>query len=300
MEAQLAQAKGAVSVFGHWQTKLSETPVQLARPFVDMALARIKRWALEFPNEGSLAEEIYEVPTVLASMNCVVSSRGRFEVISISPNPSNVGIAATANHALKLNLDELKNAFGGLVAVHADKDDVPDDSCWIDSINPKQAQFGNYPFIVRSRTKNEQFSKLYSKSLSPIEGRNSNIYGVALKMWRSVNSDNLNELPWEGGFALRYPSNLGKIYLYAAGFRSLPGLSTEKKIEDAMNNYSGHMYVQKFIHPMRSPIGGENMVFKLYFGFFPRSGYRYLGGVWMSRKGYLVHGTPETTFGPLE
>lgn len=167
-------------VIGKWKTNLSSLPVYVARPTIEWATAKIRRWVEDFPAEGTLVESLYGVPSILASINCVVDKDNHHHLISISPNPSNIGIATLADGRLKDGINYWLSLYKGLRAVHNNEDDVPDDSLWISHIRAKEASFGAIPFIVRSRVPYAGINGFREKSLSPVTGGRSNYYGVAM------------------------------------------------------------------------------------------------------------------------
>jgi hypothetical protein len=176
-----------------------------------------------------------------------------------------------------------------------------DDYLWIETIDLPEV-FRQSPdkqdlLLIRNPEFDSTHNTLSRRSVSSILKRNSNAYGEALNLWTKVDFGHTDKLPWQKGFALKPLAKTKtqfNLYRPAPG----PGLISEEKIENIIKSRT--CYVQNFIHPMDSPIANEKMIYKIYFAYdlFTKE-YRYLGGLWLSRANYRIHGTPETTFGKL-
>lgn len=297
--AEVSDPKRHVRI-GQWETAVSCETEKIAQSSVQTALSVIRRWSKVFPYEKNGSRLQYGVPSIIASMNCVADSSGGLKVISISGNPSSVGIACVANERFKYRLSEWMSwQYSGLQAVYSSLDEIPDDKIWIKPVSIEEAKDSDCPMIIRSKKYDPDLMPIRQRSLTPAVRKNDNAYGIEMKLWKEVSYADLETLPWNSGFALRSMSNLGRIYLYNPGLRGQPGISSDVKIERILTP-GAKMYLQEFVKPMENHSPERLMVYKLFFGYDRKDkAYVCLGGVWMARENYLIHGTPETIYGPL-
>lgn len=278
---------------GSWQTMSSTNSLSLPKQAKSKAFEVINNYAQNFPEEAVWVQENHQVPSLILSMNCVF--RGDFSVYSISQNPKNLGLAVMLNLELKTELEKVKSSWPKIYATTHPQ--FQDDYLWIETLDISEA--ANKPGLLLIRNPEFNFNPEYfsGRSVNSILRRNSNAYGEALNLWTRVNAGYAEELPWQKGFALK-PLTRVKSQFNLYHSRQGPGLISESRVESLIDNRS--FFLQKFINPMDSPITGEKMVFKIYFAYdVVKKEYRYLGGLWLSRANYRIHGTPETTFGKL-
>lgn len=282
---------------GIWKTRATAHSLNLPKQAKEQAMEIIANYVDHFPAESVWVQDKYKVPTLLLGINCTFKSH--LNVYSISQNPKNIGIATIINPEFKAALAKVKYSWPEVKATSHPQ--FQDDYLWIKTIDLPDVfkQSGNQKdlILIRNPEFNPEQNTLSQRSVTSILKRNSNAYGEILNLWNRVDFGNSEKLPWEKGFALKPLAKTKtsfNLYRPASG----PGLISEEKIDNIISNRT--CYVQNFIQPMDSPIAGEKMIYKIYFAYdlFTKE-YRYLGGLWLSRANYRIHGTPETTFGKL-
>lgn len=282
---------------GSWRTKGTAHSLTLPKQAKEQAVALIGEYVKNFPAEDVWVQEKFKIPSLLLSINCAFKSN--LNVYSISQNPKNLGIAVTVNPELKAALGKAQFTWPKVKALIHPL--YQDDYLWIETMSLeevlKQSLNQHDLILIRNPEFNLNHSTLNKRSITSIAKRNSNAYGESLGLWDKVDFGNSEKLPWQKGFALKpLAKTKPQFNLYRP--TSGPGLISEDRVEEIIGNRT--CYVQHFINPMDSPIAGEKMIYKIYFAYdLFRKEYRYLGGVWLSRANYRIHGTPETTFGKL-
>lgn len=297
MEVKTMEVKTHETKVGNWTTKSTAYSLTLPKQAKEQAMEVINEYLKHFPAETAWVQEKFRVPSLLLSMNCTF--RSHLNVYSISQNPKNLGIAVSINPELKAALGRVQFTWPEIKATSHPQ--FQDDYLWIKTVDLSEVfkQPGNKQdlILIRNPEFNPEYNTLSQRSITSLIKRNSNAYGEVLNLWSRVDFGNKEKLPWQKGFALK---PLAKIKSQFNLYRPMPGagLISEEKIESIISHRT--CYVQNFITPMDSPIVGEKMIYKIYFAYdiFTKE-YRYLGGLWLSRANYRIHGTPETTFGKL-
>lgn len=282
---------------GNWKTRSTTHSLTLPKQAKEQSLEIINEYVKDFPTEEVWVQEKFRVPSLLLSMNCTFKSN--LNVYSISQNPKNLGIAVTVNPELKAALGKTHYTWPKIKAIAHPL--YQDDYLWIETIRLEEALRQPYDkqdlILIRNPEFNPTHNTLNKRSITSIIKRSSNAYGETLNLWNKVDFGNSEKLPWQKGFALKplaKTKSQFNLYRPTPG----PGLIKEERIEEIISNRT--CYVQNFINPMDSPITGEKMIYKIFFAYdIFRKEYRYLGGLWLSRANYRIHGTPETTFGKL-
>lgn len=282
---------------GNWKTRGTAHSLTLPKQAKEQAMEIINEYVKHFPVEDVWVQEKFQVPSLLLSMNCAF--KNNLNVYSISQNPKNLGIGITVNSDLKAALGKVQYTWPKIKAIIHPL--YQDDYLWIETIKLEDVLKQPYDqqdfILIRNPEFNSTHNTLNRRSITSITKRNSNAYGEELNLWTKVEFGHSEQLPWQKGFALKpLAKTKPQFNLYRP--MSGPGLISEERIEEIVSNRS--CYVQNFINPMSSPINGEKMIYKIFFAYdFFRKEYRYLGGLWLSRANYRIHGTPETTFGKL-
>lgn len=266
-----------------------KSPENSARKILD----KFSYFCQKGPDENVWIQDFF-VPSVLISFNCVYD--GDLKVYSVDTDPKNLGIATLANKELKNKLQETVTTWPSFV-VTSDSS-FKDDYLWTNTIDRKDVgKQKNKMILFRGKDMGKECAAFARQSGSVLFKRNSNAYGVELGLWEKVSYADLDTLPWNQGFALKSitsSSNPFNIYL---PFK-YNGAIKENRVVERLSVQD--MYLQDFIKPMKSENTGEMMIYKLFFAYdFGENMYKYLGGIWLSRDNYRIHGTPETTFGPL-
>lgn len=282
---------------GNWKTKISSHSLRLPKAAKEEALESIKQYVSGFPEEDVLVWNKFNVPSLLLSMNCTFQTS--LNIYSISQNPKNLGIAVNINDHLKALLKKTQATWPVIKAVFHPQ--FQDDHIWIDVIQEEElgklSDSRKELLLLRNPYFDERYEYLRQRSVTCIFKRNQNSYGEKMNLWKRVGLGSLPEDMWNKGFALK-PLAKTRSSFNIYNRSQYKGLISESRAEELLENRS--LYVQNFISPMKSVVNKEKMVYKIYFAFNPiKKEYIYLGGMWLSRDSYRVHGTPETTFGKL-
>lgn len=298
METLANLAVKSVNING-WQVKICQNPEFVSPKIEDDArllLDKFNQYCQLHADENVWIQD-FGISSVLTSVNCTYDEKG-LKIYSIDLDPKNLGVASMVNKELKKKLYTTLNTWPSFV-VTSDPS-FRDDFVWADGkIINKEDLSGQKNKMVLFRGKNigKEYTSFARQSASVLFKRNSNAYGIELGLWKKVSYADLDTLPWNQGFALKSitsPHNPFNIYL---PFK-YDGAINEARIIDKMSGQD--MYLQDFIKPMKSENNGEMMIYKIFFAYnFQTDMYDYLGGIWLSRDNYRIHGTPETTFGPI-
>lgn len=277
-----------------WQVKISRDAESVPSKLEDDLRYLLDRFNQNYHDEGAWIQDL-GIPSVLVSVNCTYDEG--LKVFSIDTDPKNLGIASVVNKDLKQKLQNVLQSWPRFVVTN-DKS-FKDDYLWTDKLIDKSEASGHKSKLILFRGKEigKDMAGFSRQAASVLFKRNSNSYGVPLGLWKKIGYSDLEKLPWNSGFALKTMTaseNPFNIYLpFKYGGAINEGRVTEKlSMQD--------MYLQEFIKPMKSQVTGEMMIYKVFFAYdFGKNMYDYLGGVWLSRDNYRIHGTPETTFGPI-
>lgn len=282
-----------------WQVQIcqeGEIVPQVIEGEARSLLDKFNQYCQRHADEGVWIQD-FGAPSVLVGLNCTYDEKG-LKVYSIDLDPKNLGIASVVNRELRKKLQKTLTTWPSF-AVTNDLS-FRDDSLWaagkiIDIGDVGQNK--NKMILFRGKDIKKEYTSFARQSGSVLFKRNSNAYGLELGLWKKVTYADLDALPWNQGFALKSitsPSNPFNIYL---PFKYNGAISENRIIEKLSVQ---DMYLQDFIKPMRSENTGDMMMYKLFFAYnFEKDIYDYLSGIWLSRNNYRIHGTPETTFGPI-
>lgn len=301
-------------------------------PAAAVAQARdfLAKWERIYPAGstwvGNKSQSGIGKPSLFVRFDCMWDGT-TLGICEVEERPCGMGATGYLNPAFKEVLSHLRSKWPAFSWVK-DPDRTTDDELWLgpgltlaEALERKEKD-PEALFLVRSRPEKAQYYTLEARAVSSVSMEGRKAYGEELGLWKRSQL-----VRGEGLWAEQYlePSLSGscvakppigtrardiRAYVAPHDRQRLVHTKSERnvrEIERMARNYT-HIFVQRLIPPMNfdhlSSVEGyetHNGIYRMYFGYDPEvRTWTPMGGMWAaSNKSVIVHGTPETVFGPL-
>jgi hypothetical protein len=310
MESFLGKPVKQVKLQDGWVTNCCEKKRVIRRESLDPVDPLIRRWIKCFPKENTFVQNFYGVPSLIIAIDCVIDEdekNRRFGLYEIDEKPDGIGFASLLDESFRERLrDQLSWWYSSSVIVlNSPSRHGCDDYLWTKTTsNPRELSDHSLSIIRAEPDEIGKLNGFEGRSASSLIQNGSKCYGVELGLWEEVTLSDLEKLdPWPESFVLKpcRGNNSHDVMIWKRNGRHHrnEGISSENQIKNKL--FQQHkMYKQGFIEPLREKEEGWNTVYRIFCAYDVHlNRYAALGGLWISRKSYKVHVTPDSVIGPL-
>lgn len=266
-------------------------------------------WEREFPWENTWVRRETGKPSLIVRLDLSVQADGSLGIYEIEERPAGLGVSCSLNSNFRARffalVEKWRSNFGPMTVVVSNRRTSGDDFVLQDMVGIKVVkglpteETQNHLFLVRAEPEESEYWDLASRSISSVKAKGDKSYGPALGFWERI--QNLRQLPWNEGFALkpRQGSKTHGLYLWHPS--KIRGTSTRTRIEQAIESGSTY-YVQKWIPPETHNFLPEKhfLIRRVFWGWDPEGNWTYLGGMWNARPNTIIHGASDAIFGPAD
>lgn len=316
---------------GKWNVKISPHTYVLGESIIEQAYSFVKDCIPYLPqNEKTWIQTNWGVSTLLIRLDCsiinpilddtttgvTVVKEGELKIYELEPRPSGFGITRWFNPKFKLLFDELMAKWPYFETLISPNRIYCDDvECLNECKNPKESEV---LLLIRAEPEEKDFHRYISRSIAPVREKGNKAYGLpeGMDLWRIIHPEELepgNKI-WKKPFCVKpdgskaegvlmWHPNLSEEYKEwkprNRKERKNIGIASQKKIIDTIQKY-GVMYHQEFIPPMFDKESGQWYIFRIFFGYDPiEKLWKYLGGFWVRRRNFVIHGASDSMHGPV-
>lgn len=293
---------------------------------IEHMLRLLREWPEHFPiTQPTWVSQQLGVPTILMRFDCVLDAeRQRVNVFELEERPEGMGLSTLVHDRLPTQhgfierirelLREWQTKLGPIIFLESPhRKRLSDDAYFAHYFGLEYARGTPQPngvlYYVRADRHDEPFYQYAPRSLSTIKDEGAKAYGIGLGLWDRC-PDDLHDLPWDTGFALKQPqcSRFDGTYLYHKDHRRHGVAATESRARNELirdGYYRRFTFCQEWIEPEIPTFMPAELKWKLmrrfFFGFSPvKQAWIPLGGCWLARnKNVRMHGASDALFGPL-
>ncbi len=307
---------------GSWEAHFSTETEVVPAHAVSTLLDIIRQWQEVFPLANTWVGREFGVASLFIRLDFVIRD-GKVWVYEVEDRPCGFGFTARMNPFFAERAEAMRRKWPKIRWVSSQFRQTDDEPFFGPPLSLDEALNGNYPhLLVRSRPGEVEYHPLEHRSISTVSEEGNKRYGVPLGWWGLVTAKQDEDGAWFLDPPLAGPCVVkpvrGTRAMLVKVFYPNPNPKDRKprtdiitgggEIENAdrlarlvAKQPGQQMCVQRFIPPMRLPHQpNKNSIYRLMFGFDPTNGrWSPLGGTWNALDRLVVHGTPDTIFGPL-
>jgi hypothetical protein len=307
---------------GGWEANFSPVIETVTQRVVTSLLDIIHKWQGIFPLADTWVGEEYKIPSLFVRLDFVIHD-GKVWVYEIEDRPCGLGFTSAINEFFAERALAMKTKWPKIRWVKSAFRETDDEPFFGPPLSLEDALEGDYPhLLVRSRPEEVAYHPLERRSVSTVSQEGNKRYGAALKWWDIVTAHQNEDGTWYLDSPLQGPCVVKPVQgtrarlvmvhypnpnadtkqlqtdIITGGGEIRSAKSLVKAIVQQPNR---QMCVQPFIPPMRLPHQPHlNTIYRFMFGFDPTCRkWVPLGGTWNALNRLIVHGTPDTIFGPL-
>lgn len=302
-----------------WTHKWDKTPFRLPMSVYLQAEKALKGFLAVRTIERTWIERMYGVPSWMLRVEGVLRPDGTFCPFEVEDRPAGIGMLKKYMdpEGLKLHFEE----WPDVSVVRSDSRNGIDDPSWgAPVISLEEALARGNLVLVRAPPEEERFHLLMNQSVSTIALEGDKSYGRQMGWWIEVSRSTaslkdilllaraqaLVSKPFIGtrtrGVHVYIPSHLVDLY-QLQNFHDVGGWDTLKK--QVMGRQG--CFLQPFVLPMQFSWRPKNErgIIRIYFRYSKKLRKYVLlegcPGFWNTRPQHvIIHGTPDSCFGPLE
>ena len=283
-----------------WEITHSRDSLELTERHVRQLTDTAQEWAELFPGRTWVQSE-YGVPSLIIRPDCTVDEDGNLRFYEVEERPAGIGVTSHLNPRFAERLNDVRRSWPDFKAVVSEERESYDDDLWLEVSPLSEVVDSEELVLVRAEPTEAAFHQLESRSVSSIQHKGDKHYGVALGWWSKVRAEEFEELPWDGeGFTLKplQGSKTRDVYIWSP--KRFRGTVTRTKIRKVLEE-RGEMFCQPLHRPIET---GDptypHMIYRIFMGFNPETRqFEVMGGLWMARNNYKVHGARDSVLGPL-
>lgn len=298
---------------GMWNFAFENTPLIMSPQEVGCLLDAIQKWEHVFGDEGNAARRVFGKPALLIRMDYALSPDNEVGIYEVEERPCGLGMGQQFHPYF---WECFRKLFGRWsretpieVVISPHRKESCDDVHWAEALSipvhhtPDVSLEGPL-YWVRADPWERSYFRVIPASLTTISMEGNKEYGKTLGWWNDV-PENLEELPWEEGFALK-PKQGSRCNVLlvkkSRDAREYMGLHTRKRAEDDIKNGT-YAYYQRWIH-FEQPafLPGHSMFRRVFFGWDPlENQWVCMGGFYNARPRFQarLHGATDAVFGPI-
>ncbi len=309
MESFLGKPVKQVKLQGKWVANCCDKKRTIRRESLDPVDPLVRRWIKYFPKENTFVQNFDGVPSLISAIDCVIDEsvgNRRFGLYEIDEKPAGIGLASLLDESFRDRLKDISSWWysSNIIVLNSPSRHGSDDDLWTKTTSDPRKLSDHSLSIIRAEP--DEIGKLNGfegRSASSLMQNGSKCYGVELGLWEEVTLSDLEKFePWPESFVLKpcrgTDSHDIMIWKRNGHHYRNEGISSESQIKNKLFLYH-KMYKQGFIEPLRDE-EGWNTVYRIFCAYDVHLGrYAALGGLWISRKSYKVHVTPDSVIGPL-
>ncbi len=269
----------------------------------------ISPWEKHFPREETWVWQNVGKPSLLIRVDMAFQKDGSCGIYEIEERPAGMGVAVEISpafhHRLRTLYHAWTEAYGRLAIVVSSKRSNGDDELLCEHLGvdvwrglPPAVDGSLY--FVRAEPHEVEYHQLGARSVTTLRTEGDKRYGVPLGLWRRI-PDNLDDLPWQSGFALKpkQGSKMRNVYLWHP---SRPkGTETKGKLRKVIQDKKVY-YIQDWISPETPEFlpKGYFLIRRIFWGWHPgKKQWICLGGLWNARPNVRLHGATDAIFGEV-
>jgi hypothetical protein len=325
------QPTGCAEVHGNaasiWTANVSNVVETVPQSAVQSLLGIIKKWQRLFPLANTWVGRQFGVPSLFVRADFVLHN-GEARIYEIEDRPCGFGVATQINPFFFERATAIRQKWPEIRWVKSDYRVTDDEPFFGPPLTLEEAMAQvTAKVLVRSRPEESKYHVLEDRSVSTVSKEGDKRYGIPLGLWHPVTAK--VEEGYDGrssSFYLDPPLTEPCVLKPTQGTRAKlvkvfyphPHPQNKKPRTDVITGGGEiesigrltklvskqpcrQMFCQRFIPPMRFPHQSDkNGIYRLMFGFDPSTwDWKPLGGLWNALDRLVVHGTEETTLGPL-
>ena len=285
---------------GTWEITTLKREEVLSKGIQKQAIDLTDKWINVFPKESTWIQQNYGIPSLLVRFDGI-DDNGILRTYEIEDRPAGIGHTNLINPDFKQRLSKLRETWPEFDVAISPLRDPADDKLWCNVVDKNSA---TGLVFVRAEPEEMQFRELQSRSVSTIATEGDKSYGVALGLWKFIDSP--TQFPRRRSFVLKaLQSSKGRnMAFYDVRSRPGPGNVKMKNAEKLLIEQvatKGGMYIQELIPPMQSGIDlYPFMIYRFFLGYdFKQKEWVPLGGTYFARNNLKIHGASDSVSGPL-
>lgn len=283
-----------------WDVNVSRVETSLPEKAVQQGYELINKWSRSFQEENTWVRQNLGIPSLIARIDSTLDPYGNMLPYEIEERPGGIGATSVINPEFCKRLAETTQTWPTFQVVVSEKRTGFDDGLWAETVNLKNISSDKL-YFVRAEPEETEFHFLEPQSISSLKEKGNKSYGVALGLWKPVNSP--DQLEWDRAFALKpvQGSKSRDVRLWDPNNRRAQGIATRTKIENTLNN-QGVMYQQDYFPPIELGDNGSTlyMIHRVFYGYdIGKNKWNYMGGFYNIRPSLVIHGAHDTIFGPV-
>jgi hypothetical protein len=299
---------------GVWQFDYCTEELRMQENEKKQLVDAIQQWEKAFVCEDNAVQEVFGKPSLLVRMDYVRSLDDSVSIYEVEERPCGVGMGYQFQPHFWGSFIDLfekwRTVCGDIgMVISSKRIDTCDDKKWADALKLPIFYSPNVPidnrmYWVRANPDEVEYHKLIPRSLTTIATEGNKEYGKHLGWWYDI-PDDVDQLPWKTGFALKpaQGSRCNVLLINTSKGRQYGGIHTKSRAKRDLLD-GKWKYYQGWIQPEVLDFlpDGHFSFRRVFFGWDPvYKEWQCMGGFYTGRPNWQtrLHGATDSVFGPI-